>query len=92
MHPTLRRFMLWLTWQLVHWNYELLVAGGCNTDERWRMQLGWWLEPRIETFWFYFYEGSDQEIEDALDGRPLHHMTERQQAHAIATYSAEGQS
>jgi len=56
------------------------------------MELGWWLDAQLTALFIFVYEGSDQELEDALDGRPLDHMTERQRAWFIAAEAQGGAS
>lgn len=74
------------------WVNNYVTGYGCSTDERWIMELGWWLEGKLEAAWWELYQGSSEELEDALDGRPLDHMTERQQAHYIGVMAAGGKS
>lgn len=89
---TIRARLASLLMTLLCFSSNHVTAAGCDTDERWLMELGWWLEGIFERAWISLYEGSDEELEDSLDGRPLHHMTERQQAHFIGAMAQGGLS
>lgn len=88
-HP----FIIWLRdlimTALCRWNSNV-THYACCTDERWMLSLAWAVEGYLECAWWDLYVGSDEELADALDGRPLHHMTERQQAHYIGTMAEGG--
>lgn len=81
-----------LIMSFLNWWSDNVVQYGCSTDERWLLAIAWAVEARATDLWIALYEGSNEELEDALDGRPLHHMTERQQAHYIGVMAAGGES
>lgn len=89
---TIRARLASLLMTLLCFSSNHVTVAGCDTDERWLMELGWWLEGIFERAWIRLYDGSDEELEDAFDGRPLHHMTERQQAHFIDAMAQGGLS
>lgn len=91
----LERFRSWAIDRvagLLNLNSDWITGPGCDSDTRWLMELGWWLDAQLTALFIFVYEGSDQELEDALDGRPLDHMTERQRAWFIAAEAQGGAS
>jgi len=77
---------------LCWWN-ENIVYHACCTGERWLLVFAYWFETLLMNLWSDLYEGSDEEIEDALNGGvPFHHMTKRQQTAYIGAMAEGGLS
>lgn len=77
---------------LMNLNSDMIIGQGCATNERWVMELGWWIEGQLHGLFSVAYNGSDLELEQALDGWPLHHMTERQRTYYIGVMAEGGLS
>jgi hypothetical protein len=67
----------------MNWNSDYLLA---SRNDR-LFSLGWWIEQEVLSPLFgFFYDGSDEEIRDAINGDiPRRYMNERQREAGRAT-------
>ena len=73
---------------LCRWN-DVVVHYACCTNELWLLDLAFAVQDYLERAWCGLYAGSTQELDDALDGRPIEHMSERQRAFFTVSMAQE---
>lgn len=87
----LRSWLIMRIAGMMNVNSDWVIGVGCSTDERWLMELGWWLEARLMDLFVRVYEGSDAELAD-IDANDLQidQMSERQFAYWLDRTLPEG--